>query len=98
MSAAAHVATLARSRTRSVEVGLAAFLVGLLLVEYAVIALLPSTWNRVLAFDYWPYIDAASRWLHGGSFYLPYQLSGPYPVVEHEIMYPPTALDRKSVV
>ncbi len=92
MSAGARVATIVRGRSHAAEVVLAASLVGLIIVEYAVIVLLPSTWNRVLAFDYWPYVDAASRWLHGGSFYLPYQLSGPYPVVEHEIMYPPSAL------
>jgi hypothetical protein len=74
------------------EVGLMVALVGLLLAECALFAMMPGTLHRVVGFDYAPYIEAASRWLHGGSFYLPYQLTGPYAVVEHEILYPPTAL------
>jgi hypothetical protein len=74
------------------EVGLVVALAGLLLAECALLAMMPGTLHRVVGFDYAPYCEAASRWLHGGSFYLPYQLAGPYPVFEHEILYPPTAL------
>ena len=38
------------------------------------------------------YMDAAARWLGGGSFYLPYQLAGPYDVLSSEVMYPPTSI------
>jgi hypothetical protein len=67
-------------------------MIGLLIAEYAILVTMPMTWNRVVGFDYQPYIQAASHWLSGGSFYLPYQLAGPYAVFEHEIMYPPTVL------
>jgi hypothetical protein len=42
--------------------------------------------------DYRTYVDAARRWLAGGSFYEPYQLAGPYPIVSREILYPPIML------
>lgn len=38
------------------------------------------------------YIDAASRWLAGGGFYLDRQLHGPYEIAFHDILYPPPAL------
>lgn len=42
--------------------------------------------------DHATYMAAARRWLSGGSFYLPYQLSGPYVVDKVEILYPPISL------
>ncbi len=77
---------------REVEIVLLATLVGLFIAECFILATLPITWNKVVASDYTSYINAGFRWLHGGSFYLPYQLSGPYPVIQHEILYPPTLL------
>jgi len=43
------------------------------------------------------YLAATRTWLSGGSFYLPHQLTGPYPVeglgVGHQpVLYPPTAI------
>jgi hypothetical protein len=38
------------------------------------------------------YMHATDRWLDGGSFYLPYQLAGPYSVVAGDILYPPVSL------
>lgn len=52
-------------------------------------------WSLVapmLGGDYTLYRDAAQRWLSGGGFYLPEQLTGPYPVVYPAILYPPTML------
>jgi hypothetical protein len=45
-----------------------------------------------LGADYNLYIGAARRWLGGGGFYLPQQLSGPYVVIAPAVLYPPTAL------
>jgi hypothetical protein len=42
--------------------------------------------------DYANYIAATHRWVEGGSFYQPYQLTGPYTVALAEIMYPPTVI------
>jgi hypothetical protein len=44
------------------------------------------------AVDYDLYMNATRRWLEGGSFYQPYQLSGPYPITPGDILYPPIAL------
>lgn len=43
------------------------------------------------------YQDAALRWLHGGGYFWPYQLAGPYvvqpyAVAEPPVLYPPIAL------
>lgn len=45
-----------------------------------------------LGADYSLYMDATRRWLGGGGFYLPAQMSGPYVVVAPAVLYPPTAL------
>ncbi len=42
--------------------------------------------------DHATYMDATRRWLAGGSFFQPYQLTGPYKVEMFEILYPPTIL------
>lgn len=50
----------------------------------------------ILAFnagaDFQLYHDATDRWLHGGPFYEPYQVAGPYEVMRGDILYPPPAL------
>lgn len=38
------------------------------------------------------YREAAGRWLSGGPFYEPRQLTGPYEVAHGDILYPPVAL------
>lgn len=81
-----------RRLARLINVGLLAGLLGLLLAEYLAIAFWPATGNRVIGLNYAVYAEAAARWVDGGSFYQPYQLAGPYPVVQYEVMYPPTAL------
>jgi hypothetical protein len=43
-------------------------------------------------FDYRTYMAATTRWMNGGPFYEPYQVAGPYAVIAHEILYPPTML------
>jgi len=42
--------------------------------------------------DYRLYMDAATRWLQGGSYFEPYQLAGPYQISAGDILYPPFAL------
>ncbi len=49
-------------------------------------------WNGVqglIGFDFQIYLDAAARWLAGGSFYLPHQLAGPYQITNGDVLYPP---------
>lgn len=51
-------------------------------------------WNPAdLGHDRDTYMWAAQRWLSGGSFYLPYQLAGPYELLTNrEVLYPPTSI------
>ncbi|MFI5269358.1 MAG: hypothetical protein ACHQ7M_18435, partial [Chloroflexota bacterium] len=42
--------------------------------------------------DYRLYMDATTRWLHGGPYFNPYQLAGPYQISAGDILYPPVAL------
>jgi hypothetical protein len=56
---------------------------------------LAGAWDRVapgVGLDFVIYRDAAARWLAGGSFYLPEQLAGPYPVAPPQVLYPPPSL------
>lgn len=52
-------------------------------------------WDAVapqLGNDYRIYTEAAARWLAGGGFYLPFQLSGPYLALPPVVLYPPPSL------
>ena len=51
-------------------------------------ARLPELW----AHDFGLYLDAAARWLGGGHYYPPEQLTGPVVDDGNRIVYPPTAL------
>ncbi len=42
--------------------------------------------------DYSLYMGAARSWVTGGGFYHSYQLTGPYAIVDSEILYPPLSL------
>lgn len=42
--------------------------------------------------DYRLYMDTATRWLHGGTYFQPYQLAGPYQISAGDILYPPVTL------
>ncbi|HLY13792.1 MAG TPA: hypothetical protein VKR24_05540, partial [Candidatus Limnocylindrales bacterium] len=42
--------------------------------------------------DYRLYMDATTRWLHGGSYFDAYQLAGPYQISAGDILYPPFTL------
>ena len=46
----------------------------------------------IVGIDYEIYMDATRRWLADGSFYLPLQVTGPYPILLGVVLYPPNAL------
>lgn len=48
--------------------------------------------GSVVGVDHGIYQQAAQRWVGGGPFYYPEQLSGPYEIVQGHILYPPVAL------
>lgn len=54
-------------------------------------AALPN-WNGYGARDYELYMDVTRRWLAGGPFYEPWQLTGPYQIAHGDVLYPPVAL------
>ena len=64
----------------------------LVLVDLADVAANSTTLAGQPGVDYRLYVDAASRWLHGGSYFQAYQLAGPYQISAGDILYPPVAL------
>ena len=58
----------------------------------AFVALIPDPLEQPFGVDFVLYRDAAARWLDGGPFYQPYQLSGPYEITAGDILYPPVGL------
>jgi hypothetical protein len=48
--------------------------------------------GSALGYDFSIYRDATVRWVHGGFFYYPEQLAGPYTVLDGHVLYPPVAL------
>ena len=75
-------------RTRLGLSVLGAVLLVQVIVAIAMLVAIPE-W---IGHDFTVYRDAAERWLSGGSYFHPYQLQGPYPVVADEVLYPPVAL------
>lgn len=71
---------------------LLAVAVGLLVAEIATAIANPWGVLPILGVDYRIYMEATRSWLSGGSFYLPLQLAGPYPLLLGDILYPPSAL------
>ena len=68
-------------------------LLALLLLELLSGTVQPTrTLSLAAGHDFDVYLDAARRWMSGAGFYEPYQLAGPYRVVEREILYPPILL------
>ena len=80
--------------TRKVQLVLAAVtavIVAFPIVDLARAALKPN-FNGYGGIDYTLYMDATRRWLGGGPFYQPYQLSAPYPIQMGDVLYPPNGL------
>jgi hypothetical protein len=42
--------------------------------------------------DYQIYMSAATRWLHGETYFFAFQLAGPYHIIGGEVLYPPVIL------
>ena len=69
-----------------------ALTVGLLVIDSLDVAANSATLRGQVGVDYRLYMDTALRWLHGGPYFQPYQLAGPYPISAGDILYPPVAL------
>jgi hypothetical protein len=82
-----------RSSSRPALVfGVASLILLILPLHDFVAALGTPDLNGYGGVDYRLYIDAARSWLHGGPFFQPYQLAGPYQISAGDILYPPVAL------
>lgn len=86
-------------RRRGLSIGLSVFAAVLLIGGMAVLVSLAPDLTDRFGVDYRQYTEAAARWVAGGSFYQPWQLSGPYEVPHGEfrierlpVLYPPFAL------
>lgn len=80
------------SPSRVLALIMSGVLIALLARDLIEVALRWDEARGSLGADYGLYMDATRRWMGGGGFYLPGQLSGPYPVVAPAVLYPPTAL------
>jgi hypothetical protein len=70
----------------------AALSAALVLLPILFVLAIPDPLEQPLGVDVALYRDAAARWVAGGPFYEPYQLSGPYEVAHGDILYPPVGL------
>ena len=66
-------------------------LAALLLAELWALAHNPNL-GQWVGRDYSLYMDATRRWIGGGSFYIPSEVAGPYPLTWGAILYPPQTL------
>jgi hypothetical protein len=65
----------------------------LILAAFSLVTLLTDPrFHGTAGFDFSIYRAAAARWLHGGWFYYPEQVGGPYTTLAGHVMYPPPAL------
>jgi hypothetical protein len=79
-------------RGRALAIVVTAIVLALTVAEWAGPLAEPSVRGFYVARDFDLYRDAAARWLAGGGFYLPHELSGPFLIEDGDILYPPTTL------
>jgi hypothetical protein len=76
---------------RPIAVGLT--VLGLAIFAFFMVTILTTApWNAVIGEDRRWYQEAALRWLHGGFWYYPEQVAGPYVITPGHVLYPPVAL------
>lgn len=74
-------------RRRAIAVSLAVFLIPAVFV-----LAVPHPLDQPLGVDFDLYRDVTIRWLHGGPYFEPYQVAGPYEIRAGDVLYPPVAL------
>ena len=62
------------------------------LVPIGFVLVVPHPLEQPFGIDFDLYRDATARWLHGGPFFEPYQVAGPYEIRAGDVLYPPVAL------
>lgn len=81
--------TLSTLRSRRISLGLSAVV---FVVPLAFVLLIPDPLEQPFGVDFTLYRDVAARWLGGGPYFEPYQLSGPYEIRAGDVLYPPLGL------
>jgi hypothetical protein len=76
----------------AVTVGLVSIVLLAIAVPWVLALLLQPATKGLIAIDANIYFDAANRWLADGTWYLPRQLQGPYPIEIGDVLYPPILL------
>jgi hypothetical protein len=77
------------SRERGVALTLSALVFAM---PVLFVLLIPHPLEQPFGVDFVLYRDVAARWLAGGPYFEPHQLSGPYPISAGDVLYPPVAL------
>ena len=62
------------------------------LVPIGFVLAVPHPLEQPLGVDYDLYGTVTARWLHGGPFFEPYQVAGPFEIRAGDVLYPPVAL------
>ncbi len=62
------------------------------LIPVVFVLLVPHPLEQPFGVDRDLYFDVSRRWLGGGAYFEPYQLSGPYDIRAGDVLYPPVAL------
>ena len=82
-----------RSRLPEISPWRAALLaLAVLLVPVAFVLVIPHPLGQPFGVDRDLYLGVTRRWLDGGPYFEPYQLSGPYDIRAGDVLYPPVAL------
>ncbi|MEA2518686.1 MAG: hypothetical protein QOF49_766 [Chloroflexota bacterium] len=82
-----------RQRLDAVDPRLAiALSIAVLLVPLVFVLVVPHPLEQPLGVDFDLYRDVTIRWLHGGTYFEPYQVAGPYEIRAGDVLYPPVAL------
>ena len=66
--------------------------VAVCLIPVLFVLVVPHPLEQPLGVDFDLYREVTARWLHGGPFFEPYQLAGPYEIRAGDVLYPPVAL------
>jgi hypothetical protein len=63
-----------------------------LAIPIAFVLVTPHPLEQPFGVDFQLYRDVTLRWLHGGPFFEPRQLAGPYEIAPGDVLYPPVAI------
>ena len=82
-----------RARLPTIDPRRAALLsLAIFLIPIAFVHVVPHPLEQPLGVDFDLYRDVTRRWLDGGPYFEPYQVSGPYEIRAGDVLYPPAAL------